>query len=179
MTPQRLSRAVRSRLVRSMRCDAAAFAAVIILRRILIITIIDLERRPAPPPGSHARYPHRGNHVQVRGCRAGERSFVVHGCIVLSVRQSFNSAIRLYLVSSHQLPFRVRSIVPPNWYRLHRPPFVDPTTNICYDTDNSDCEGWLTKQSMWLKVRQYLSYVVSSRATSNTHRSHRAFYILH
>mmetsp|Transcript_30259 Transcript_30259/g.88501 ORF Transcript_30259/g.88501 Transcript_30259/m.88501 type:complete len:160 (+) Transcript_30259:91-570(+) len=35
--------------------------------------------------------------------------------------------------------------------RLHRPPFVDPTTNICYDTDNSDCEGWLTKQSMWLK----------------------------
>mmetsp|Transcript_23079 Transcript_23079/g.54694 ORF Transcript_23079/g.54694 Transcript_23079/m.54694 type:complete len:160 (+) Transcript_23079:162-641(+) len=35
--------------------------------------------------------------------------------------------------------------------RLHRPPFVDATTNICYDTDNSDYEGWLTKQSMWLK----------------------------
>merc|ERR1719491_613042 len=35
--------------------------------------------------------------------------------------------------------------------RLARPPFVDPTTNIIYDTDNAEYEGWLTKQSMWLK----------------------------
>mmetsp|Transcript_16257 Transcript_16257/g.45068 ORF Transcript_16257/g.45068 Transcript_16257/m.45068 type:complete len:204 (-) Transcript_16257:293-904(-) len=34
---------------------------------------------------------------------------------------------------------------------LSRPPYVDPTTNIMYDTDNSEYEGWLTKQSVWLK----------------------------
>lgn len=39
---------------------------------------------------------------------------------------------------------------------LPRPPFVDPTTNIIYDTDHPDYEGWLTKQSMWLKVRASL-----------------------
>ena len=37
---------------------------------------------------------------------------------------------------------------------LARPPYVDPTTNIIYDTDNAEYEGWLTKQSMWLKVCQ-------------------------
>jgi len=37
--------------------------------------------------------------------------------------------------------------------RIMRPPFVDPQTNIIYDTDNAEYEGWLTKQSMWLKVR--------------------------
>jgi hypothetical protein len=37
--------------------------------------------------------------------------------------------------------------------RLMRPPFVDPVTNIIYDVDNPEYEGWLTKQSMWLKVR--------------------------
>mmetsp|Transcript_20751 Transcript_20751/g.31685 ORF Transcript_20751/g.31685 Transcript_20751/m.31685 type:complete len:183 (-) Transcript_20751:83-631(-) len=35
--------------------------------------------------------------------------------------------------------------------RLMRPPYVDPQTRICYDTDNPEFEGWLTKQSMWLK----------------------------
>lgn len=35
--------------------------------------------------------------------------------------------------------------------RLIRPPYVDPTTNICYDTDSPEFEGWITKQSMWLK----------------------------
>lgn len=34
-----------------------------------------------------------------------------------------------------------------------RPPYVDPTTNIIYDVDNPEYEGWLTKQSVWLKVR--------------------------
>ena len=34
----------------------------------------------------------------------------------------------------------------------HRPPFVDPDTNIVYDTSNAEYEGWLTKQSAWLKV---------------------------
>ena len=36
---------------------------------------------------------------------------------------------------------------------LARPPYVDPNTNIIYDTDHAEFEGWLTKQSMWLKVR--------------------------
>jgi hypothetical protein len=31
---------------------------------------------------------------------------------------------------------------------------VDPNTNIIYDTDSPEYEGWLTKQSMWLKVRE-------------------------
>ena len=37
--------------------------------------------------------------------------------------------------------------------RLARPPYVDPNTNIIYDTDNPEYSGFLTKQSMWLKVR--------------------------
>lgn len=36
---------------------------------------------------------------------------------------------------------------------MSRPPYVDPNTNIIYDTDNAEYEGFLTKQSMWLKVR--------------------------
>jgi hypothetical protein len=36
--------------------------------------------------------------------------------------------------------------------QLARPPYVDPTTNIIYDTDNPEYQGYLTKQSMWLKV---------------------------
>lgn len=39
--------------------------------------------------------------------------------------------------------------------QLVRPPYVDPTTNIIYDTDRPEYEGWLTKQSMWLKVRLF------------------------
>jgi len=35
--------------------------------------------------------------------------------------------------------------------QLMRPHFVCPQTNIVYDTNNSDFEGWLTKQSLWLK----------------------------
>ncbi|GKY99181.1 hypothetical protein MPSEU_000873500 [Mayamaea pseudoterrestris] len=35
--------------------------------------------------------------------------------------------------------------------RIMRPPYVDPTTNIIYDTDNAEYEGWLTKQSSWIK----------------------------
>jgi len=34
---------------------------------------------------------------------------------------------------------------------MSRPPYVDPNTNIIYDTDNAEYEGFLTKQSMWLK----------------------------
>jgi hypothetical protein len=33
-----------------------------------------------------------------------------------------------------------------------RPHYVDPQSNIVYDTNNADFEGWLTKQSAWLKV---------------------------
>ncbi|KAL7550052.1 hypothetical protein ACHAWF_013292 [Thalassiosira exigua] len=35
--------------------------------------------------------------------------------------------------------------------RLTRPPFIDPTTGIAYDAANSEFEGYLTKQSMWLR----------------------------
>jgi hypothetical protein len=36
-----------------------------------------------------------------------------------------------------------------------RPPYIDPNTQIMYDMDNPEYEGWLTKQSDWLKVRIY------------------------
>lgn len=39
--------------------------------------------------------------------------------------------------------------------RLMRPPFIDPTTGVAYDTDKGDFEGYLTKQSMWLRVRTF------------------------
>jgi hypothetical protein len=43
---------------------------------------------------------------------------------------------------------------PATRHHLARPPYVDPTTNIIYDTDSPEYEGWLTKQSMWLKVSE-------------------------
>lgn len=42
--------------------------------------------------------------------------------------------------------------------RLMRPPYIDPTTGIAYDTDKGDYEGYLTKQSMWLRVSLFTSY---------------------
>lgn len=33
-----------------------------------------------------------------------------------------------------------------------RPPYFDPVTNIRFDTDCAEFEGWLTKQSAWVKV---------------------------
>ena len=47
-----------------------------------------------------------------------------------------------------------------NRTQLSRPPYVDPNTNIIYDTDQPEYEGFLTKQSMWLKVRLLLQYNV-------------------
>ena len=38
--------------------------------------------------------------------------------------------------------------------RLARPPYIDTTTGIAYDTDKAEFEGYLTKQSMWLRVRR-------------------------
>jgi hypothetical protein len=34
-----------------------------------------------------------------------------------------------------------------------RPPYTDPVTQIVYVVDNPEYEGFLTKQSTWLKVR--------------------------
>jgi len=34
---------------------------------------------------------------------------------------------------------------------IMRPPYIDPETQVIYDTNNPEYEGWLTKQSMWLK----------------------------
>jgi PH domain len=35
--------------------------------------------------------------------------------------------------------------------RHQRPPYIDQQTNIVYDLDNCDYEGYLTKQSTWMK----------------------------
>jgi len=35
--------------------------------------------------------------------------------------------------------------------RFRRPPYVDPVTNMHYDANGAEFEGWLTKQSAWLK----------------------------
>lgn len=43
--------------------------------------------------------------------------------------------------------------------RLIRPPFIDPATGIAYDTSNSEFEGYLTKQSLWLRVGFIVSVV--------------------
>lgn len=34
---------------------------------------------------------------------------------------------------------------------MQRPQYRDPKTNDTYDTNNPNFEGWLTKQSVWLK----------------------------
>lgn len=51
--------------------------------------------------------------------------------------------------------------------RLMRPHFVDPQTNIVYDTNSADFEGWLTKQSSWLKVqcRKQIGFVLVCMCT--------------
>ena len=54
--------------------------------------------------------------------------------------------------SSFPQPHRPPAAAPT---RLMRPPFVDTQTNIMYDVNDPEYEGWLTKQSTWLKVRAY------------------------
>ena len=34
---------------------------------------------------------------------------------------------------------------------MSRPAFIDPQTGATYDTNNANFEGYLTKQSEWLK----------------------------
>lgn len=34
---------------------------------------------------------------------------------------------------------------------MSRKPYVDPQSGLRYETDNPDFQGWLTKQSAWLK----------------------------
>jgi hypothetical protein len=43
---------------------------------------------------------------------------------------------------------------------IRRPPFVDPDTNIVYDVNDPDYEGWLFKQSQWLKVLNFLLFLL-------------------
>mmetsp|Transcript_22517 Transcript_22517/g.31755 ORF Transcript_22517/g.31755 Transcript_22517/m.31755 type:complete len:166 (+) Transcript_22517:149-646(+) len=38
-----------------------------------------------------------------------------------------------------------------NPYSIPRAPYVDPNTQIVYQVNDAEVEGWLTKQSMWLK----------------------------
>jgi len=40
---------------------------------------------------------------------------------------------------------------PPAQHSVSRPPFVDRTTGIMYQCNNAEVQGWLTKQSEWLK----------------------------
>jgi hypothetical protein len=53
-----------------------------------------------------------------------------------------------------------------NNMRLMRPHFVDPQTNIVYDTNSADFEGYLTKQSTWLKVCTLFACFVGMRKRS-------------
>ncbi|KAL7470348.1 hypothetical protein ACHAXS_010568, partial [Conticribra weissflogii] len=39
----------------------------------------------------------------------------------------------------------------PTMSRLSRPPYIDAATGVAYDTDKAEFEGYLTKQSMWLR----------------------------
>ena len=57
--------------------------------------------------------------------------------------------------------------------RLTRPPFIDPTTGIAYDASNSEFEGYLTKQSMWLRVSNIIAVVLCARDDDTR------FYLLH
>lgn len=41
--------------------------------------------------------------------------------------------------------------------RIIRAPFIDPITGVAYDTNNSEFEGYLTKQSLWLRVSLYVT----------------------
>lgn len=46
---------------------------------------------------------------------------------------------------------------------MQSPPYIDPQTGKTYDTSNPTTKGWLTKQSVWLKVklkRIYLNYII-------------------
>lgn len=36
--------------------------------------------------------------------------------------------------------------------RYRRPPYIDPQTNVHFDTSGPEFEGWLTKRSAWLQV---------------------------
>jgi len=35
--------------------------------------------------------------------------------------------------------------------RISRPPYIDPQTNLHFDANSVEFEGWLTKQSEWLQ----------------------------
>eukprot|EP00557_Chaetoceros_sp_GSL56_P012693 CAMPEP_0176480224 /NCGR_PEP_ID=MMETSP0200_2-20121128/2164_1 /TAXON_ID=947934 /ORGANISM="Chaetoceros sp., Strain GSL56" /LENGTH=336 /DNA_ID=CAMNT_0017876331 /DNA_START=74 /DNA_END=1084 /DNA_ORIENTATION=+ len=48
-------------------------------------------------------------------------------------------------------PLSNPSPTPTPYHSMTRPPYVDPDTQIVYPCHNPDFEGWLTKQSMWLK----------------------------
>ena len=79
-------------------------------------------------------------------------------CLVLSLFQSLPGSVFRQL---HSPSNNSQTMMPARSY-LARPPYVDPTTNVIYDTDNPEYQGWLTKQSMWLKVRtQDVAYCVA------------------
>ena len=49
---------------------------------------------------------------------------------------------------------------------IPRAPYVDPNTNIMYETDNPEFHGWLTKQSTWLKVRTVVRFFPETKRTA-------------
>ena len=44
--------------------------------------------------------------------------------------------------------------------RVNRPHYFDPITSIRFDTDCAEFEGWLTKQSAWVKVCITMIYLL-------------------
>jgi hypothetical protein len=66
--------------------------------------------------------------------------------------------------------------------RFIRPPFIDPVTGIAYDTNNSEFEGYLTKQSLWLRVSLLRYFLISLLLSIRRYSpfilcSHTAYYI--
>lgn len=55
-----------------------------------------------------------------------------------------------------------------------RPPFVDPATNVAYDTNNASFEGWLTKQSEWLKDWRRRYFILKGSKLFYTKSEHTA-----
>ena len=88
-----------------------------------------------PPKGRHARRTSRATRVVSRHPLPG--GLVPAVCCLVVLRLVAPPPFAPILV---------------NMSRMIRPPYVDPQTNIVYDTDNPDFQGWLTKQSMWLRV---------------------------
>ena len=57
-----------------------------------------------------------------------------------------------------------------------RPPYIDPETGFEYDTNHADSEGWLSKQSSWVKEWRVRYFILKGSmlffAKSQEHEPH-------